>query len=403
MRRITLYLFLIFIVLFSCTEKKEENWLEKDFDEIESSARGSTVTFYMWGGSTIINTWIDSYVAPLVKKKYDITLNRIPMDASVFISKLTDQKNAHKTIGSMDLLWINGENFRNAFEMKLLFGPFTHKLPNFNNYIDPATVEYDFGFPVMGYEAPYGKAQFVFEYDSAKLPLPPDTFESLLSWVKEHPGRFTYPQPPDFTGSAFVRQVYYSVTGGHEQYMDGYDEKLFSETAPLLWRYLNQMKPYLWQKGKTYPKDIAALDTLFERGEVDLNMSYHQSHAQNKIAHEQYPDTVRTFVMKDGSISNIHFTAIPYNAPNKAGGLVVINQLLSPEVQYNKNTPGAWGDFTILDMNRLDPGERALFKNLDLGAATLPIDELSKYAVPEIPSSYLEKLEKGWEDNILKK
>ncbi|MCW8965389.1 MAG: ABC transporter substrate-binding protein [Candidatus Pacearchaeota archaeon] len=403
MRRIIVCLSLAFILFISCSEKKEINWLEKEYNEIERSARGSTVTFYMWGGSTIINTWIDSYVATLVKERFDVTLNRVPMDASVFISKLMDQKSAHKTNGSMDLLWINGENFKNAYGMGLLYGPFTHKLPNFNKYIDPATVEYDFGFPVMGYEAPYGKAQFVFEYDSAKISEFPDTFESLLSWVKEHPGRFTYPQPPDFTGSAFVRQVYYAVTGGYEQYMNGFDAKLFLETELLLWTYLNQLKPYLWQKGKTYPKDIAALDTLFERGEVDLNMSYHQSHAQNKITHGQYPDTVRSFVMKDASISNTHFIAIPYNSPNKAGALVVINQILSVEVQYNKNTPEAWGDFTILDMNRLDPKDRSLFKNLDLGAATLSIEELALYAVPEIPSSYLEKLEQGWEDNILKK
>ena len=151
------------------------------------------------------------------------------------------------------------------------------------------------------------------------------------------------------------------------------------------------------------PKDIAALDTLFERGEVDFNMSYHQAHAQNKIVNGQYPDTVRTFVMKDGSISNIHFIAIPFNAPNKPGAMIVINLILSVEVQYDKNQPGQWGDFTVLDLQRLNREERQLFDTLDPGDATLPLDELAAHAVPEIPSAYLEKLEQGWEDNVLKK
>lgn len=30
----------------------------------------------------------------------------------------------------------------------------------------------DFGYPVEGYEAPYGKAQFVMIYDSARVPKP---------------------------------------------------------------------------------------------------------------------------------------------------------------------------------------------------------------------------------------
>ncbi len=184
-------------------------------------------------------------------------------------------------------------------ENNLLYGPFTEKLPNFNKYINKNSVEYDFGYPVKSYEAPYGKAQFVFEYDEAKIKNPPDTFEKLFQWVKNNPGRFTYPQPPDFTGSAFIRQAFYAVTGGYEQYIGGYNEKLFFEKVDNLINYLNDMKPYLWEKGINYPKDISSLDTLFERGEVDFNMSYHQAHAQSMIIDKRYKDTVKTFVMEE--------------------------------------------------------------------------------------------------------
>jgi putative spermidine/putrescine transport system substrate-binding protein len=105
--------------------------------------------------------------------------------------------------------------------------------------------------------------------------------------------------------------------------------------------------------------------------------------------------------MEDGSIYNTHFTAVPFNAPNRAGALVVADFLLSPEAQLSKNIPANWGDFTVLDLGRLSGEERQKFQALDLGAATLPLAELGRVAVPEIPSEYLEHLEKDWEKLVL--
>ncbi len=374
--------------------------VENDIAELEKQARGTEVKWFMWGGSTIINSWVDGYVAGAVKEKYGITLKRVPADAAVFINKLLTEKQAGTRKGTMDLLWINGENFKNAMENNLLQGPITNLLPNFS-LLDPASVAFDFGYPVKGYEAPYGRAQFVFEYDSAKVPHPPMSFKELKEWVKKNPGKFTYPKPPDFTGSAFIRQVFYAVSGGHKQYMLGFDKGLYAANSARIWEYLNELKPYLWQEGKNYPKDIAALDSLFERGEVLLNMSYHQAGAQGKILQGRYKDTVRTFVMADGSIFNTHFTAVPYNAPNRAGALVVANFLLSPEAQLSKNQPANWGDFTVLDLGRVSEEDRAKFQSLNLGAATLPLADLARAAVPEIPSEYLEHLEKDWEKQVL--
>ncbi len=229
MKKIFFLLFLFIILISGCKKFNNINWLVKDYNEIEKAAYSTKVKFFMWGGDAKINNWIDTYVAAELKKQFKIDLIRVPADASIFINKLLGEKEANKDPGTMDILWINGENFKNAMENNLLYGPFTEKLPNFNKYINKNNVEYDFGYPVKGYEAPYGKAQFVFEYDEAKIKNPPDTFEKLFQWVKNNPGRFTYPQPPDFTGSAFIRQAFYAVTGGYEQYIGGYNEKLFFE------------------------------------------------------------------------------------------------------------------------------------------------------------------------------
>jgi len=373
----------------------------EEFDRLVEQARNTEVSWFMWGGSPTINSWVDTYVAGELKKRYGITLKRVPADAAVFVNKLLVEKQAGRKVGVMDLLWINGENFKNARENGLLDGPISRLLPNYS-LVDPDTVAFDFGYPVDGYEVPYGRAQFVFEYDTAVLPEPPQSLDQLKRWIMANPGRFTYPRPPDFTGSAFVRQVFYGVSGGYRQYMSGFDEALYQRNAEKLWDYLNAIKPYLWQQGRVYPKDIAALDNLFERGEVLLNMSYHQANAQSRIIQGRYPKTVRTFVLTDGSIYNTHFTAVPFNAPNRPGALVVANFLLSPEAQLSKNQPANWGDFTVLDLARLSDADRATFEALDLGAATLPLPVLASHGVPEIPSTYLERLERDWDERVLR-
>lgn len=410
MRYISSVIVFLFVALFpvmapyvsasGTAERDQENLRERSFEEIEQLAQGTEVRFYMWGGSDTVNSWIDGYVSQRMAERYDITVERVPMDASVFVNKLLTEKQALRETGTIDLMWINGENFRNARQAELLYGPFTDMLPNFNQYVDPATVATDAGFPVDGFEAPWGRAQFNFDVDTARAPDYPTSFEELLTWAEANPGRFTYPQPPDFTGSAFLRQAFYALTGGHEQYLDGFDQELFEQNAPKLWNYLNALDPHLWQQGESYPRDLAALDTLFERGEVDFTMSFTQTNAATRIANGRYPDTVTSFIMTDGSLFNTHLTAIPFNAPNTAGALVLANFLLSPEAQLSKNRLENWGDFTVLALDRV-PGEyRDDFQNLDLGAATVSPADFDRYGVPEIPSEYWEALERGWDEHV---
>jgi putative spermidine/putrescine transport system substrate-binding protein len=383
-------------------ENREVAGEELPFTELVEQARGTEVRFYMWGGSPLINDWIDTEVAGVLSETYGISLVRVPMDAAVFVNRLLSEKESGRDTGVMDILWINGENFRNAREGGILYGPFTHRLPNFIAHVDPATAVSDAGYPVDGYEAPYGRAQFVFEFDSTRVIDPPESYAELLEWAKANPGLFTYPQPPDFTGSAFIRQAFYELTGGHEQYADGFDGKLFERNAPLLWDYLNELEASLWRGGEAYPADLATLDGLFERGEVAFNMSFTQTGASSKIAQGRYRDSVRTMVFREASLANTHYLAIPFNAPNIPGALVAINEILGPRLQLSKNDPANWGDFTVLDIATLNQADRDRFAALDLGPATLPLEVLSANAVPEIPSEYLEALESGWEEHVLR-
>jgi len=392
---------LFFIIILISSSAAADDIMDQNWQQITEAAAGETVNFYMFGGNRIINNWIDTFVAENLKDEYDIHLHRVPMGPDDYLNKLLGEKQIGRKEGSIDLLWINGENFKTAMENELLYGPFVEKLPNYNKYIDKDSdaVNYDFGYPTQGYEAPYGRAQFNFIYDSSKTEKPPQNFEELTEWIKANPGKFTYAALPDFTASAFVRHVIYNTTGGYEKYYDMDEEQFVEEIQPAL-AYLQEIEEYLWREGETYPATQAQLDNLFADGEVWMTMGYNPVKASSEIAKGNFPETARSFVIDEGTISNTHFLAVPFNAPEKEAALVLANFLLSFEGQYNKMKPEVWGDFTVLDLQKLSEEQREMFEKLDLGEATLDLDELQQKSVPEIPAKWVPIIEDQWQKNI---
>ncbi len=408
-RTIILMGLLVLMLAFAvtgCSNKPTENvqnTSNNTWEESVQSTKGTTVNFYMWGGDTRINKWVDEFVAGEVKSKYGVTLNRVPMDAADFVNKLANEKSAGKKDGSIDLLWINGENFYTAKENGLLYGPFTDKLPNYAKYInkDAAENNYDFGYPIEGYETPYGRAQLVLIYDSSKVPNPPKNLAELETFIKQNPGKFTYPAPPDFTGSAFVRNIMYMKSGGYEQFMNMKEEDLASTLAPT-WEYLNSLKPYLWREGKTYPANIGQLDSMFADGEVWMSMTYNPLKPAGDVINGIFPKTTKTFIIEEGTISNTSFLAIPDNASNKAGAMAVADFMTGFEAQISKLDPNNWGDLPVFDTEKLSEDEKKALESLDLGEATLDQSELIQHRVPEIPAKFVPAIEEEWTKNVAK-
>ncbi|MFP3321730.1 ABC transporter substrate-binding protein [Planococcus sp. SIMBA_160] len=386
--------------------KDADSLLTDDWNVVQDAAQGQEVNMYMWGGSDNINDYLDEWVAPRMKEEYGIELKRVPMnDAQDIINQLLDEKVAGKTDGSMDIVWINGENFKAAKENGLLWGDFTGQLPNFNDYVDAEAPEVseDFGEPVEGLEAPWGKAQFVLVHDENEFGNPPRSMSELAEWVKQNPGQFTYPAPPDFTGSAFVRQVLYETTGGHEQYRQpAADIEDLEERLEPMWQYLNSIEPYLWREGATYPESLAKQDQLFASGEIGMTMSYDPALAASEVLKGRFPQSTRTYLLDGGTLSNTHFLSIPFNASDKAGALVAINELMSPAAQTAKLSPENWGDLTALDLEKLSPEQQQAMNEVDLGEATLSIEELEQNRLPELSSDYIDIIEEGWTEHVAK-
>lgn len=370
-----------------------------NWDVVLSAARGQTVYFHAWGGEPRINDYI-AWAGRTVKERYGVSLVHVKVtDTANVVSKILAEKAAGREEGgAVDLVWINGENFVALKDAGMLLDrPWANKLPNYR-FVDVAgkpTVLTDFTVPVDGREAPWGMAKLVFFHDTAILADPPKSMAALLDWAKSDPGRFTYPQPPDFIGSTFLKQILYELVPDPAVLSRPADEETFKKATAPFFAYLDELTPYLWRQGRAYPQNYGAMRQLLADSEVDITFAFNPADASNAIANNELPDTVRSYVFDAGTIANSHFLAIPFNASAKAGAMVLADFLLSPEAQIRKQDPNVWGDPTVLDVAALGEDDRKRFAALDLGIATLPPEKLG-LALLEPHTSWLKRLETEW-------
>ncbi len=378
-----------------------------DWEAVCEAAKGQTVTWYGWGGSEPRNSWIEDVLAPVLKDKYDITLDLVGMDINDILTQLSGEMQAQVERGTIDFIWINGENFYTCKENGYLWGPFCGYLPNFKAFIDEgdAEVAYDFGCAVEGFEAPYGKTQMQLWVDSAKVGNPPATPEEFLEFCKANPGKVTYPEPGDFVGTAFICCLIAGVIG--KEAFEGLSMMGKDQASPEAVRaviepgleYLRSLNPYLWQQGKTFPADSTLVSTMYADGELLMNMGY--GSPQALVNDGSLPQTTRSFIFETGTVGNSNFMAIAANAPHKAAALVAINEIISPEMQLDQYQ--VLGNMSVLDMERLSDDARAAFDGVELGVADLPMTQLLAHRIAEPAGPVVPVIEQLWLDEVVGK
>ena len=375
------------------------------YDKTANIASGQAVHFNAWGGSPAINDYI-AWAGQRLKEDHNITLVHVKLtDTADAVSRILAEKTAGRNSdGSVDLVWVNGENFASLKRNELLRDDqWAFDLPSWR-YTDasalPALVT-DFGNPTDGLESPWGRAQLVFAYDQDVVNTPPRSAEALKDWIINNPGRFTYPQVPDFTGTSFLKQVAIELSEDRSVFaMNAGDVDTEVVLAPL-WAWLEAVTPSLWQQGQSYPKNYSNLSQLLGDGEINIAMAFNPAQFSNDIKSGVLPNTVRTYIHEDGTLANIHYVAIPFNAKSFEGAIIVADFLLSPEAQIRKANSDIWGDPTVLSMTKLNDEDRSSFEALPRGVATLPEQALSK-SLPEPHPSWVDVIEKGWASRYLK-
>ncbi|MFT7214306.1 MAG: putative thiamine transport system substrate-binding protein [Granulosicoccus sp.] len=371
---------------------------DSTWSDVLSEAKGQTVYFNAWGGSERINSYI-TWAGKRLNADHGITLEHVKVGD---ISEIVGQLEAARLVGrnadgNVDLMWVNGENFAAMKRQQLTWGSFSTALPNAKFLQDSPSIKADFSVPVDGLESPWGGAQLVFIYDTAIVDEPPRSAAALLEFVRDG-GRFTYPAPPAFHGTTFVKQLLIELNTSSDQAASAManpvEEADFETVTALLWEYLDLLHPLLRGAGKSWPTSGEMTRQLLDDGENDIALSFNPNEATAAVKGGQLPDTVRTYVFDNGTIGNTHFVTIPWNASAKAAAMVTADFLISPEAQARKADPEFWGEPTVLAVSTLDEPDQALFKKIDLGIWALPIG--SGTILPEPHASWANALEAAW-------
>jgi len=369
-----------------------------EWRDIERVARGQTVYFNAWGGSDAINDYI-RWAGDQVRERHGVTVKHVRVgDIGEVVSRILAEKSAgRQSGGSVDLVWINGENFRAMKENGLLHGPFSQQLPNYR-YVDTEnkpTVSFDFATPVDNMEAPWGMAQLVFMIDTARTDQQPTDMNSLLAFARRYPGRVTYPAPPSFYGTTFIKQALLEVAADRQALYRPVAESDFEAVTAPLWRFLDRLHPLMWRAGKVFTSGAPEMKQLLNDGEIFISLSFNPNDASHAIANGELPGSIRTYVHATGTIGNTNFVAIPYNSSAREGAMVFADFLLSPAAQLRKADPAIWGDPTVLALEKLSDADRQAFEKQPRGVATLSAAELGA-VLPEPDAGWVTALEKAW-------
>ena len=369
--------------------------LQQPWEEVLATAAGKEVRFYAWGGDARINAYLE-WVADEVAQRFAITLKQVKLeDTGTAVSQVLAEKTAGKDQGgSVGLIWINGENFRAMKDNGLLWGPFAESLPSWA-YVDALRtpgVALDFTEPTDGFESPWGSSHFNFLFDGARIAPLPRTPAAFLAVAQEAQGRLTYPAPPDFYGTSFLKQNLLSLTQDHRIFAKPApsDREAFLQATAPLWDWLEQLHPHLWRAGADFPSNGQAQLSLMNDGEVWNGVSFSLLEGAAKVADDLLPATTETVTAESGALANVHFVAIPYNAESPAASAVVADFLLSPEAQLRKQDIRFWGDATVLTRDLLSPEQSQAFAELPGGEVLL------SRSLSEPHASWTAALEAEW-------
>lgn len=375
-------------------------YTDPEWNKILKAARGQTVNWYMWGGDDVINKYVNDVIGGKAAA-LGIKLNQVKLNATAdAVNKVLGEKQAgNLTKGSVDLVWINGENFQTGKQAKIWSCGWSTKIPN-AKYVDwtsPA-IKLDFGLPVDGCEAPWASAAAGLVYDSTKLSVGDvASAASFVNWVNKNPGQYTYSAPPDFNGSMTVRRWAYYANGDYQPFMGPFNQSKYDIASKKAFDFLNGLKPSLWRKGATYPATIGDLEKLYSNGEISAYLTYGAVTTPNNVEKGLFPASTRVASWSDGQIGNTNYVTIPFNSRHKAAAMVIANIIDSPEAQY-LNAKGLVLDNPSIVTN-LTP-LKAQFAAIVVKPSGISIAKLKAHVLPEPMGTWLTALDAGWKTEV---
>ncbi len=391
-QKIKKMIFLVVLAVFvltGCTTESVQSNPEinsREWDLIKDSAVDTTVVMYHNYKSLNAVKFLETELPKKVKDNTGIELKvSYKSRTDIYEKLMADMANERKK-GSVDLILLSDNGFKTFYENDLIYGPFLKKIPNYHNYINADSIEphYTEGMSINDFAAPFGRKQFVMITNEDYIDEPPVDFDELLAYIQAEKGRFTVPAPPNQVGVKFIETLVCNIEGWETVNELPADKAQVKEALKDSIAYMEYIKPYLWKEGTIFPENEKDLDALFLEDSVIFSMSMNQNHATEMLYEDAYPEGAKAFVLGDGTVGTTSYLMIPFNSNNKSGAMVMVNEILTPEIQGLKYNPKKWGSLPALDTKIMETeAARPITKNI-IKRSSIKEAELMENRLPDV-------------------
>lgn len=245
------------------------------------------------------------------------------------------------------------------------------KIPNWTDDIPKVSF-------AEGSVMPYRGTTVVLAYNSETVTDVPTSFDEVIQWIKDHPGRFAYNPPASGgAGSSFVQTAVYNFLP--EEALTSSDPKWVEQWGQGL-DLLKEIHPYMYQSGGKvmYPnKNQGSMDLLANK-EVDMIPAWADM-MLSQMKQGTMPDCMKITSIENGFTGSFVVHAMPIigNPDHREAGYAWLNYMLTPEAQ-NMLLDGM-AAIPLIDKSKLDPELLKTVDALDVNSFRLSsLGELSK-------------------------
>jgi len=253
-----------------------------------------------------------------------------PGDAGsrLIFEKLTADKEAGKDTGDVDvamvhqvfMTWAMGEG-----DLLLQYAP---DLETFQ-YVTAADAKNALGANVDGYVMPMFHSQTALAYNPEVVTDPPTSYEELVEWVKENPGKFGYNGiKGGMSGVSFTVGWLYWKTGNYEKYaVTGPFDEAEIDTWTSALEEMKEFNEYV-----TFTAgNVGTLDAL-NRGEIAMGPVWVDMFYTFMLEGKLDPN-LKLVVPEPGMPGQPMYFVIPANAPHPEQAKQFVEYVTSPQVQ----------------------------------------------------------------------
>lgn len=246
----------------------------------------------------------------------------------LIFEKMMADKEAGKEVGDVDVAMVHQQFMTWAMEEEGLLLKYAPDLETFQ-YVTAADAKNALGADVDGYVMPMFHSQTAIAYNPAVVTDPPTSYEELVTWTQENPGRFGYNGiKGGMSGVAFTVGWLYWKTGNYEKYaVSGpFDESEIDTWTPAL----EEMKTFNENVTLT-AGNVGTLDAL-NRGEIDMGPvwvdMFYTFMQEGKL-----DPNMKLSVLEPGMPGQPMYFIIPANAPHPEQAKQFVQYVTSPQVQ----------------------------------------------------------------------